>query len=51
MRRAFRHKRQGYDGQFILVIPSKQLVIVRLGLAKEHLDPGNFAADIIATIK
>lgn len=42
---------QGYDGQFVLVIPSKQLVVVRLSLEKDYLDPGNFAADIIAAIK
>lgn len=42
---------QGYEGQFVLVVPSKQLVIVRLGLEKEYLDPGNFAGDVAAAIK
>ena len=39
---------QGFEGQSVIVIPSKKLVIVRLALEKGYLDPANFAEDIAA---
>lgn len=42
---------QGFDGQYIIVVPSKKLVVVRLSLEKGYLDPGNFAADVAAALK
>lgn len=39
---------QGYDGQFVWVIPSKKLVVVRLGLdSGSYLDPGSFLGDLM----
>jgi len=39
---------QGYDGQYVIVIPSKKLIVVRLSLEKGYPDPGDFAADVAA---
>ena len=40
----------GYDGQYVVVIPSKQLVICRLGFTKEDVtvwDPALFFGEIV----
>lgn len=39
---------QGFDGQYVIVVPSKNLIVVRLSLEKGYLDPGDFAADVAA---
>jgi CubicO group peptidase (beta-lactamase class C family) len=42
----------GYDGQYVFIIPSKNLVIVRLGLTKgDNFDAGKFVEDIVASVK
>jgi CubicO group peptidase (beta-lactamase class C family) len=42
----------GFEGQYVSVIPSKKLVIVRLGLSAEKAwDQEQFIADIIAALK
>jgi len=42
----------GYENQFVFVIPSKNLVIVRLGLTKgKYFDEEKFVASIINSIK
>lgn len=42
---------QGYDGQYVWVIPSKQLVVVRLSFEKgAELDPDLFLSEIIKTL-
>ncbi len=39
----------GYQGQYVFVIPSKQMVVVRTGLAEgEQFDVNNFLAGILA---
>ena len=38
----------GHDGQYVIVIPSKQAVIVRLGLLRP---PASFDTDIYPLIK
>lgn len=42
----------GFEGQCVFVIPSKKLVVVRLGLSQEaEPDLNKFVADVLATIK
>jgi CubicO group peptidase (beta-lactamase class C family) len=42
----------GYEGQYVFIIPSKDLVIVRLGLTQhDNFDADKFVADIIASVK
>jgi CubicO group peptidase (beta-lactamase class C family) len=42
----------GYQGQYVFIIPSKDLVIVRTGLAEEpEFDANNFLSEIIAAIQ
>jgi CubicO group peptidase (beta-lactamase class C family) len=42
---------QGYDGQYVWVIPSKNLVIVRLAReAFTQLNPDDFLSDIIKAL-
>ncbi len=42
---------EGYDGQFVFVIPSKRLVVVRLGLSqKNELDMNAFVAKVIEAL-
>jgi hypothetical protein len=43
----------GHDGQLVAIIPSRQLVLVRLGLSRssEARDYESFLADILATIR
>ena len=41
----------GYQGQFVFIIPSKELVVVRTGLAEEpYFDENNFLADILSAL-
>lgn len=43
---------RGHDGQFIYIIPSLQLVVVRTGFSKKgDFDYAKFLADIVATVK
>ena len=41
---------KGYQGQLVIIIPSEDMVIVRLGL-NENLDFNTFVADIIASVQ
>jgi CubicO group peptidase (beta-lactamase class C family) len=42
----------GYEGQYVFIIPSKELVIVRTGLAEDPIfDINEFISEVIATIK
>jgi CubicO group peptidase (beta-lactamase class C family) len=42
----------GFEGQTVMVIPSKKLIVVRLGLSQEaEPDLNKFVADVIGTIK
>lgn len=42
----------GYEGQFVFIIPSKNLVIVRLGLTQHgNFDADKFVSDIVAAVK
>ena len=42
---------QGYEGQFVAVIPSKKLVVVRLALERaDKLDGDKFLADVINSL-
>jgi CubicO group peptidase (beta-lactamase class C family) len=40
----------GYEGQFVYVIPSKQLVVVRLGLTKGKFDGDRFLKEVLRAI-
>lgn len=40
----------GFEGQFIFVIPSKKLVVVRLGLTKTDFDMNKLVADIVESL-
>jgi CubicO group peptidase (beta-lactamase class C family) len=40
----------GFEGQFIFVIPSKKLVVVRLGLTKTDFDMNKLVSDIIESL-
>jgi CubicO group peptidase (beta-lactamase class C family) len=43
---------RGHDGQFIYIIPSKELVIVRTGFSKNgEFDHNGFVAGIVDAIK
>jgi CubicO group peptidase (beta-lactamase class C family) len=42
----------GYEGQFVFIIPSKKMVIVRLGqTAKDNFDADGFVAGILNSVK
>ena len=42
----------GHEGQYVFIIPSKELVIVRTGLAKDpDFDANNFLKNVIAAIR
>lgn len=42
---------EGFEGQFVFVVPSKQLVVVRLGLSqKGELDMNEFVSQVIAAL-
>jgi CubicO group peptidase (beta-lactamase class C family) len=42
----------GYEGQYVFIIPSKDLVIVRLGLTQhDNFDADKFVADVVASVK
>ena len=42
----------GYEGQYVVIIPSKQLVIVRLGCTQDDaFDLNTFVKDIVAAIQ
>jgi CubicO group peptidase (beta-lactamase class C family) len=42
----------GFEGQWVLVIPSKDLVIVRLGFTpKGEFDMDKFASDVIGLLQ
>lgn len=42
---------EGFEGQFVFVIPSKKLVVVRLGLSqKNDLDMNQFVSKVIAAL-
>ncbi|MFO7561030.1 MAG: hypothetical protein R6X02_00175 [Enhygromyxa sp.] len=42
----------GFEGQSVLIVPSRRAVIVRLGLTREPAswDTDNFAAQVLATL-
>lgn len=44
---------RGYQGQYVTVVPSQHLVVVRMGLTKRlgDWDQGAFVADVLAAIK
>ena len=41
----------GHRGQFVYIIPSKKLVVVRLGFSVEHFDQNEFLKGILAAIR
>jgi hypothetical protein len=41
---------QGHRGQRVFIIPSKQLVVVRLGFGEEHFDHNQFLKGILSAI-
>jgi hypothetical protein len=42
----------GYEGQYIFVIPSRQLVVVRLGLTEgPHFDADKFLEEILRSVR
>ena len=42
---------QGHRGQRIFIIPSKQLVVVRLGFAEDKFDHNKFLKDILSAFR
>ena len=40
----------GFQGQRIYIIPSKELVVVRMGYSDKNLNPNEFLRDIISTL-
>jgi len=42
---------QGYEGQYVWVIPSEELVVVRMALEKHELDPNIFLPAVIKAFK
>jgi CubicO group peptidase (beta-lactamase class C family) len=42
----------GYEGQYVFIIPSKDLIIVRLGLTQnKNFNADKFVADIVSCVK
>jgi len=40
----------GFQGQRVFVIPSKKLVVVRMGYSMKNFDMNDFLMDIISTL-
>lgn len=40
----------GFQGQMVLIVPSEDLVVVRMGYSLNHFDPNAFLRDIISTL-
>jgi CubicO group peptidase (beta-lactamase class C family) len=43
---------EGYEGQFVFVLPSKNMVVVRLGLTlKDNFNADQFVSEVLSAVK
>ena len=42
---------EGFEGQYVFIVPSKKLVVVRLGLTKTDFDMNKFVSEVIQSIE